>query len=189
MKKIQQQLTAAVLACGLFGGISSAAYAGSDSGIYIGGSLGSASIDYEDTNFEFDESDTGYKIFTGYNFGLVPTLNIAAEVAYVDFGEQETEVASFTDVSANFDTLTLTGIVGFDTGPIGLFGKLGFASWDGDVSALSDSVSTSDSGTDPVYGIGAKVQLGSLAVRTEYEIFDTEDADVSFFSVGAVLTF
>ncbi|VUD52184.1 hypothetical protein TDB9533_01579 [Thalassocella blandensis] len=182
MKKLTNVIATAVLAMG-----SIAAHAGSDTGLYIGGSIGQANVELSDADFNFDDSDTGFKVFGGYNFGWIPTLNIAAEVAYVDFGSQEDEVAASVNVNTEFTTLTAQGIVGFDMGPLGLFGKAGLASWDGDLNAFGGS--SSESGTDPVYGLGAKIQLGSIAVRAEYEMFDIDESDIDYISVGASITF
>lgn len=171
--------------------VSSAALAGSESGFYIGGSVGNAEADYSDDDrdlgdIDFNDDDTGYKIFAGYNFGIVPLLNLAVEGAYVDFGSLEDKIEDAT-VEVDLDAITLTGLVGFDLGPVGLFGKAGVVDWDGDVEALGDS--DSESGTDPVYGVGAKIQLGSFAVRAEYEYYDLDKFEIDYFSVGAAYTF
>lgn len=179
MTKLTSAIAATLLVMG-----SVSANAGSDTGVYIGGSIGSANVDFSVGEYDFDESDTGFKVFGGYNFGWIPTLNIAAEVAYVDFGSQEDGSAN---VSTDFNTITAQGILGFDMGPLGLFGKVGVSNWDGDFEVLDQE--DSDSGTDPVYGLGAKAQLGSIAVRAEYEIFDIDGEDVDFYSLGASITF
>ncbi len=178
-----------VAACGA----SSLASAGSDSGVYIGGSVGTAEVDYSDEdpdfgNFDidFNDDDNAYKVFAGYNFGLVPFLNLSVEASYIDFGKYEDEIANVKG-KVELDAVTLTGLVGFNLGPVGVFGKAGVANWDGDFkSTVGDA---SESGTDPVYGIGAKVQLGSFAVRAEYEMFDLDDFEVDYYSIGASYTF
>ncbi len=166
------------------------AMAGKDSGFYIGGSLGNASLDYSESHsagdIDFDDDDTAYKVFAGYNFGLVPLIDIAAEVSYVDFGKHEGEVANITNNKLEVEAWTAVGLVGFNLGPIGVFGKMGLATWDGDISG---PLNGSDDGTDPLYGLGAKLQLGSLAVRAEYELFDLDKIDIDYFSVGASYTF
>lgn len=173
-------------------GTSSWAIAGSESGFYIGGSTGTASIDYSENDpdvgeINFDDDDTGYKVFAGYNLGLVPFLNLAVEGSYVDFGSQEGEIASIPGFSIDTTAFAGFGLVGFDLGPVGLFAKAGMFSWDVDFDTPLGSVS--ESGTDPAYGLGAKVQLGSIAVRAEYELFDLDDIEIDYFSVGASYTF
>ena len=184
MKRISK-VALAVLTAGMSGW----AFAGSDSGIYIGGSIGSADVEYSDSanNIDFDDSDTGYKVFAGYNFGLVPLFDIAAEVAYIDFGSTDGEINNLTNNSLDATGWTASGLVGFDMGPFGVFGKVGYFSWDVDVDSAFGK--DSDSGSDPAYGVGAKIQLGSIAARAEYEIFKLDEVDIHYFSVGAAFTF
>ena len=174
-------------------GMSSVASAGSDSGIYIGGSVGTAEVDYSDDdpdfgNFDIDfsDDDNAYKVFAGYNFGLVPMLNLAVEASYINFGKYEDEIANVKS-KVELDAVTLSGLVGFNLGPVGLFGKAGVVNWDGDFK--SPFGNASESGTDPAYGVGAKVQIGSFAVRAEYEMFDLDNFDVDYYSIGASYTF
>lgn len=169
------------------------ATAGSDSGFYIGGSIGSAQLDYKDEdpdfgNIDFDDSDTAYKIFAGYNIGIVPLIDLAVEGAYVNFGTQDGEINQLGGSSIEVDGWTGAGLVGVNLGPVGLFGKVGFISWDGDIKSSSLG-SASDSGTDPLYGIGAKFQLFSFQIRAEYELYDLNNVDIDYFSVGAAYTF
>ena len=79
MKKLTHIGCGAVL---LF--LSSLAWAGSESGLYLGGSLGSADLDVSSPTVNFNDDDTGYKIFAGYNFGLIPLIDLAIEGSYVD---------------------------------------------------------------------------------------------------------
>lgn len=169
------------------------ALAGSDSGFYLGGSVGNAEVDYSDHdpdfgNFDIDfkDDDNAYKVFGGYNFGVVPLLNLAVEAAYINFGKYEDEIANIKS-KVELDVVTLQGLIGFNLGPVGVFGKAGLANWDGDFKSTLGHAS--ESGTDPVYGIGAKLQFGSFAVRAEYEMFDLDKFDVDYYSVGASYTF
>lgn len=154
---------------------SGVALAGGESGLYIGGSMGGTEISEEG----LDDSATGYKVFAGYNFGMVPVVNLAAEVNYIDFGSFDSDQGISVDVTA----WTLSALLGFDLGPIGVFGKAGYFMWDTDVESASED------GTDPAYGVGAKFQLGSIALRAEYEIYDVDGTDIDFYSVGAAYTF
>lgn len=177
---------------GFFMGMPTVAVAGADSGFYIGAGVGDASIKGTGTNpaqgdFSLDDSDTAIKLFGGYNFGLVPFLDLAVEGSYTDFG---TTRAIYPDTGSSFEVgMTGTsgfGLIGFDVGPIGLFAKAGFIYWD----LERKYTTTSDSGTDPAYGVGAKLQFGSFAVRAEYEVFDVDSLDdLSMVSVSAVYTF
>jgi outer membrane immunogenic protein len=169
----------------VFLSISSLAIAGKETGFYIGGSLGSSSLDFAKSSVNFEDDDIGYKIFTGYNFGLVPFLDLAVEGSYVDFGEASTAVIS--DLDVGITAWDAFGLICFNAGPLGIFGKVGQVWWKSDSNILADTLDKSSN--DMAYGIGLRFQIGSAAVRAEYEIFDTDIADVDYFSVGVSWTF
>ena len=161
-----------------------------DSGLYIGGSVGIAGVEIDTGTLVnpviFDEDDFAWKAFAGYNFDL-PILNLGIEAGYVDFGGPSADIGGilFAVDSDGFDAF---GVLGIDLGPIGVFAKAGVIAWDAEVSI--DGVTDTDDGTDPAYGIGVKIALGSLALRVEYELFDIEDTeDISMISAGLVWTF
>ena len=151
---------------GLFLAMPAVVFAGADRGFYIGGGVGDATVEAAG----FDESDTAYKVFGGYNIGFIPLVDFAVEASYVDFGGplDRTGVKAF-------------GLAGLSFGPFGVFAKAGAISWDSNV----------DSGSDAAYGIGARFAIGSLAVRAEYEEYDVGGnlTDLSMMSVSAVFTF
>lgn len=172
--------------------VSGSALAGSDSGFYVGASVGQAQLDLDGEadfgggleNFKFDDDDTAYKIFGGYNFGLIPLVDLAVEGAYVDFGAFKGDgLLSNTEVEV--DGWTGAGLAGIKLGPVGIFGKVGAILWDSEF----DNNLGDDDGTDPLYGIGARFTLFSLQVRAEWERYDLDDADIDYFSVGGAFTF
>ena len=154
-----------------------AVFAGADSGFYIGAGVGEGSV----KDGPFDQSDSAYKIFGGYNIGFIPLVDFAVEGSYVDFGSPS-ENGSSVDVTA----LNAFGLAGLSFGPFGVFAKAGMVSWD--VDTKFDNISGSDSGTDPAYGLGARFAIGSFAVRAEYEVYDL-DVDLDMISVSGVYTF
>lgn len=161
--------------------------AGTESGFYVGAGVGQASIGDIDTDssgkVSFDGNDTGWKIFGGYNFGWIPLVDLAVEGGYVDFGNPDDN-----GLKISADGLDLFGLVGVNLGPVGLFGKVGMINWNADVSA--SGLSSSDDGTDPAYGLGARLKFGSLEVRAEGEYFDVNEAnDVWLLSASGVWTF
>ena len=166
--------------------ISSSALAGKDSGFYVGGSIASSQFDSSQNDFGIDDDDTSYKIFGGYNFGWVPMFDVAAEASYVDFGKFGATSGDdeFTGESTG---IMASGLGAINFGPIGLFGKVGYVNWDSDFSGFDTS--GDDSGSDGAYGLGARVQIGSLSVRAEYEIFELGNVDVDYTSIGASFTF
>ena len=109
--------------------------ANADSGFYIGGSLGGATIeaDFGDTGIpgfpqDIDEDDTAYKVFAGYKFDL-PVLDLGIEAGYVDFGAPEIDVLT-EEVELEPSGVNLWGIAGIEAGPVDLFAKVGYISWD-----------------------------------------------------------
>lgn len=164
---------------------SSQAMAGSDSGLYVGGAIGTASVSTQGVGFTLDEDDTGTKFFAGYNLGLVPFLDIAVEGGYTDFGAPEQSIAGVPS-ELSVSSFSAVGLVGGKLGLLGVYGKMGLARSDLELKGI---VNYSDTSTDPVYGIGAKLQFASLAVRAEFERYGAEDVDVDFLSIGAYFTF
>jgi len=163
------------------------AFAGAESGFYLGAGVGQASVGDISIDggegFSFDGDDTGYKAIVGFNFGWIPLIDLAVEGSYFDFGEPDD---GGIDVDA--DALAAFGLAGVNLGPVGIFGKVGAVNWDAEVSG--DSVSADDDGTDPAYGIGARFQLGSFQIRAEYEYFDIDVLDnIGFLSASLLYTF
>lgn len=127
-----------------------------------------------------DDSDTAYKVFGGYQF----MENFAVELTYADFG-------TVKEGGVEFDQTTFA-VAGVGILPIGpqasVFGKIGINSWDVDAQACAGGtcVSGSDSGTDPMYGVGFSYDfMMSTSVRVEYEWFEDDigqllSAGVSF---------
>lgn len=152
-----------------------------DSGFYLGGAVGDTSIDFG----SLDDSDTSWKIMGGYIFDF-PVLDFAIEAAYVDFGAPSGEELQ-VPYEATADALTAMGVLGVDFGLVGIFAKAGFASWDGELEFAG--VRDSDSGTDPGYGVGIRLNFSSVEVRAEYEVFEFDDVDVDMTSIGLLWRF
>jgi len=153
-------------------------------GIYLGGSLGNASID--DTipvsesvqDIDYKSDDTAYKLFIGMGIA-----QFAVETGYVNFGGTRN---SGTDTAMT--ALDAFGMLHVGLGPLGVFGKVGFVRWDYDVNNIARSYKKD--GTDVAYGLGAQFDLGSIAVRAEYELFDVGEVnDLYLFSVGVTVPF
>jgi hypothetical protein len=163
-----------------------------ETGFYLGGSVGTAAIDVTiDDGIPgapaFDEDDFAWKAILGYNFGLTPVFDLGIEGGYVDLGAPSGDVAG-SAVELDPNGWNVFGVVGFDIGPVGVFGKVGYIYWD--VEATVDDISFSDDGSDLGYGAGLRFNLGSLEIRGEYELYDIEDTDdVSMWSAGLVYHF
>ena len=153
---------------------------------YVGASLVESKVKVEDSGFDFDSSDTSYKIYAGYQFFKF----FGVEGSYLDFG-------SLNDDSGGIDvTIDSTAWDAFAVGiiPLGshfqIFGKFGWVFWDSDTK-VSGSGSDSDSGNDTAYGAGLEFIFGKhFGVRGEYEKYDIKDTDnVETYSIGADFRF
>jgi len=174
-------------------GFAATAHAGAESGFYIGGGVGNASVEATDANplgganLNFDESDAGYKLFAGFNFGVLPLINLAVEGGYVDFGAPQGTIAG-QNLSHEVDGFNAFGLGGVNLGPLMLFAKAGLISWDAD--SVVGATTTTDSGTDAAYGAGLQFQLLSIGVRAEYERYEVSDLDsLDLLSASVTYTF
>jgi hypothetical protein len=170
--------------------LSSLTWGGAETGLYLGGSLGSSDLDGSlrdgETDININGDDSGYKIFAGYNFGIAPIIDLAIEGSYVDFGEGASEIQG-RNAAVGVKGWDAFGLAGIKLGPIGVFAKAGAIAWDSESKIPTHK--RDDSGRAPAYGAGIRFQLGSLALRAEYEVFDIEVAEVEYVSVGAAWTF
>lgn len=191
-----------------------------DPGFYAGVGIGQFNTEIDDVSFVddgesgsvslgFDDDDTGFKIFGGYQF--LPWLG--AELGYVDGGTASESYSDpdLGDLKLEVDVSAIT-VAAVGTLPIGdmfeLYGKLGMAFWEGDLGitvtgvlcdelqAIGESCSDSedDDGEDFYYGVGAGFNIGeSFNVRIEYEVFEIDpqdvDADANFLSLSGVYRF
>jgi OOP family OmpA-OmpF porin len=154
-----------------------------------------------DISCSSDDTDSGWKLFVGNQF----SPNAAVEFGYLDLGEFK--------ISGNDSFLGSTSLTveasGFNVAlagflPVGntvnLLGKVGLFLWDVDASASSSvlgSGSTSESGTDLMFGFGASFDIGkTTAVRIEWERFtdvgdenETGQSDVDLLSASLVFRF
>ena len=166
---------------GLLFGMPTVAVAGAESGIYLGIGAGVATL--KNDGEDFDESDSAYKVLLGYNFGVVPLIDLAVEGSYAHFGNQSSEL-----YEAEVTGLDVFGLAGLSFGPFGLFVKAGVIDWGLDTN--SGTVTNSESGTDPAYGVGARLAFGSFSVRAEYEYFDLDsDVELGMASISGIYTF
>jgi opacity protein-like surface antigen len=157
-----------------------------DNGIYVGASVGDSGVDFDNNEgFNFDDSATGYKLNVGWR-----VLDwFAVEANYIDLGSTDGtfqgERAEFESKGFNFSALGLLPV-----GPVDVFARAGFISWDADAKLPDFDLKTSDDGMDFSYGAGAQFRVWSLTLRAEYEVFDIADADkIDMISLGLMWTF
>ena len=90
---------------------------------YIGASLGQS-----DVGSEFDE-DIAYSILGGYRFNKF----FALEGSYIDYGDHEDDIPPIWTISGDALDIAVLGILPI-TDKFELFAKVGFATWDIEVS-------------------------------------------------------
>lgn len=164
-----------------------------DTGVYVGGSVGWAYLAgegtdrIEDQDFDFSDDDVGYKLYAGWQ--ILPFLGV--EGGYVDFGEvEDTTPLTRTRIATDGWDAFVVGNV--PLGFIDLFAKVGVIAFDSDLDFNGNNVSfdDSESGTEAAYGVGAAFELGSFAVRGEWEYFDVDGLDdLTLLSVGLTYQF
>ena len=167
--------------------VATAQAADTQPGFYAGAGIGSTKVG--DDISGVDDSDTGFKIFGGYNFNS----NWGVEVSYFDFGEASAEAGN---ISASI------GVTGLSASAVGrlpvndmfaVYGKLGFASYDVDLDFNNvpgfGSGHLSDSDSDLIYGVGGALSFGgNFEARLEYEALNV-DGDASMISVSGLFRF
>ena len=173
-------------------------------GWYAGVGFGQSTADIDlacDLNItcNTDDTDSGWKLFAGNKF----SPNAAVEFGYLDLGEAKMSGTDsiFGAVSLGWETTGFNvAFVGFL--PVGnsvnLLGKFGLFMWDQDVNASINSLSgsSSESGTDMMFGLGASFDIGqTTAIRIEWERFmdvgenDTGQSDIDLLSASLVFRF
>ncbi len=151
-----------------------------------------------------DETDTGFKLFGGYNFNE----NFGLEVFYADFGDISQDITADIDVTDGVNTLAGNLALGaeLETDGIGvsllgrypfsdafnIFGKLGVFTYqvDADITfafdgtengipaTLTISETDDDDSSGYAVGIGGEYRFGNaLGLRLEWERYDIEAFD------------
>lgn len=158
--------------------------ASADSGLFVGGSIGSTSIDENFDGGLVDTDATAYRFFGGYQFGDLFGL----EVGYQDFGNLDEiviigPVSSLTRLSA--EGWTFGGTLGLPiTDQISLFGRAGVFFWDADVTIDGFPIDVPQD-DNPYYGAGARVNLSpNLSLIGDWTRFELDDVDTDVVSIG-----
>jgi OOP family OmpA-OmpF porin len=187
-------IAAAVLA---WGGLAVASQA-SAQGFYIGGAVGKS--DHDDgnaipdliTSGSVDGSDTGFKVFGGYQFN--PYFGV--ELAWVDLGKAGYS-GTFFGAPVTGGTVKTSGLnlSAVGTLPLGsgfaIFGKAGVFAWEAKANDVTGGVpfSAKDDGGDLSLGIGASYDFTkNFSIRAEWERFKAV-GDIDLLSIGLVYKF
>jgi hypothetical protein len=160
-----------------------------DNGFYLGLASSDVSSDYELGPAVGDaDDDRGFKGIVGFR----PLDSFAIEANYVDFGEARLPLACAgltcpTEALVDSQAISVSAVGMFALPLVDLFARVGYARWESDLSVSGSSAESADS--DPTYGAGAQVRLGSFALRIEYERFELDDDNVDLTSIGFTYTF
>ena len=157
------------------------AIATADTGLYIGGSVGSTTIKEDFDGTVIDDDATAYRLVTGFQFGDM----LGIEIGYQDFGEVE-ELPVLLSAEGWTAGATLDLPVS-DT--FSLFGRAGVFFWDADVVVDGFSIDL-PSDEDFYYGAGAKVDVSrNLSLVGDWSRFELDNVDTDVISIGFTYTF
>jgi len=155
---------------------------------YVGIGIGSASYKADLTSLgggNFDDNGTGTKLYGGYGFNKY----FAAEAAVYNFAEASVGAVETIDGELLGGSVSMKGVGAYAVGiypvskKVNLMAKLGVLSWDADLQLNNDTV-TND-GTDVAYALAASYGFTKeLLVTAEWESFDSDNPELSMFSLG-----
>lgn len=169
---------------GMFAGVSALA---AEPGFYAGAGVGKASIEVD--AIDLDADDTAFKVFGGYNINDY----FAVEAAYFDAGKPDDRFG-IGSIEVALSGLNVSALGRLPVNDLFcVFAKLGFASYDGEVTGRIGNRTVSRQDTtdeDVTYGVGAAFNIGtSFEVRGEYEAFDISGGSFDLLSVSGVYKF
>ena len=135
-------------------------------------------------NFEYDK--VNIKAFIGIKL----SNNLAGEFQYTNFAKEDITVNGIS-VPVGIEGNSFGGALLYNFAPesdISAFAKIGYHSWDFDISANNVTASTDD--TDLFYGAGVDIKItGKLVARLDYERFDLDDTKIDNFGASIVFGF
>ena len=161
---------------------------------YIGFGVGTAAYEADLSALgggNLDDSGTGTKLYGGYSFNNY----FAAEVSVYNFAEASVSAVETSPggpvVSA---AVSMKGVGAYAVGiypvtkNINLIAKLGVLNWDADLRV--NSTEGSNDGTDAAYALAASYAFTkALLVTAEWESFNTDNPELSMFSLGFKFNF
>lgn len=155
-----------------------------DSGFFLGGAVGSASLNEDFDGLTVDSSTTSIRLVAGWRFNDY----FAFEGGYHSFGDFEDTVdigGTPTDVSVKADGWTLGGVASIPIGDqFSLFGRVGAFFWDGDAEVNNITVATPED-SNLFLGAGADYAFTEkFSLTGDWTRYELEDAASSVFSIG-----
>jgi len=167
-------------------------------GLYVGGAVGQSRVEVNSEGFALDNFRENHSAFQLMS-GLRPISLLGAEVDYMDFGHPGGSLNG-APASATLKGAAAFGVLYLPVPVIDIYAKAGLARLQsslGGVSAVqpacvpcAPSLFRLDrTNTHFAAGAGAQYKLGALALRAEYEYFNTGGANPGLISLGITWTF
>jgi hypothetical protein len=155
-------------------------------GFYIGGAAGQARFADDFNIDDLDRKDTSWKAIGGWRFAD----QFALEAQYIDFGDSTAPASlGLTPFAQTAKAYTLEAVGYLPIPYVDLFAKVGAARIDAEGGGGAQA-RVNDKSTNFAFGWGAQWRWNSLAIRAEYERFDTDlIGDLDLITVGATYTF
>jgi len=146
-----------------------------DSGFYLGAGVGQSQWTDQPSQTagqQVSENSTSYRGFAGYRFGIIPLLDLAAEIGYMDLSKAEGTVGGtnvqYKAQGADASLLVILPITLFD-----MYARLGAMSVK--LDKTFNGTTSSSTGTSGMYGLGVGFRLWKIGVRAEYDRIDVKD--------------
>ncbi len=154
---------------------------------YIGAGIGNSFVnktltDLNGEDFKVDENSFGYKVFAGFGKKF-----LGVEGGYRDLGTVKTSYNS-TNLQSKITGWDVAARGKLDIGPIFAFAKAGafFAKAENQIG----SNNTTENSTNFLWGLGAGVKLGPVALRLEWESLEIDsENNLSQLMFGAAFYF
>lgn len=170
----------------------------SDTGWYLGASIGQSTVDIEGCGggITCDDKDTAWRILGGYQINR----NFGVELGFHQFGDASaTAPGERVDFEANAFELLGVGRIPL-TNNFALYGKAGFYRGEAKASGntiLFGPIDIKETTTDLTYGFGVQYSFNpQLSIRAEWQSYPNmgDDAtigesDIDVMSVGLVVRF
>lgn len=166
---------------------STAAAQENESAFRFGIGAGKVTIEADDVDLKGDA--WGWEIFAGYEFNKY----VAVEVAYLDGGTADDEIAEGVKVVADtygYSASVLGSLPVTDS--FSIYARAGYLKWKADESLRVDGetvLADKVDGGDPMFGIGLAGLFEGAWVRLEYRIADLDDTDLSMIGASIAWRF
>lgn len=190
---MKKKLILAALAVSALGA-ATAAQSAEDSGFYIGGGIGRATLsgDLESIRINgarptLDDWDTAWRAIVGYQVNKY----LALQVEYIDTGTQELHLTGGIGFALDGQTTnTVASVIGIlpITDSISVYGKVGYDFYDAKFQVIGrervppDNIAVreffrnemNESGEELMYGAGVRLTRDAFTFNLQYEIVDVD---------------